>query len=231
MLYHIDKILYSLVLLYGFDYIIARKTKHRWFSIHAFGNLIVVITTIPGVIKTLQDPINAMNSITSPITNNIFCPASIIPISMINAVHIYHMLFFNLNNTDLFHHILFIPFMGIPGQIYKWGALRSFLSFTVSGFPGGIDYFNLVLVKHNIIQKITQKKICSFLNLWVRAPLLCFEVYMHYMAWLYKTTTVPIFINILVGGLSVFNGLYYLNSSIRSEVNYIHSIKNDYKTT
>lgn len=124
---------------------------------------------------------------------------------------------FNINKQDTFHHFLFGIFIGFPGIYYNWGVLRNFLCFGICGLPGFIDYTNLLLVKQGKMSKITQKKICSFLNIWVRVPIICFESFMHYIAWVYSTTTVPPGINILVGVLSLFNCLYYLNSSIRSE--------------
>ena len=40
---------------------------------------------------------------------------------------------------------------------------------------------------------------------------------MHYLAWRYDTTVVPLPANMLVGGLAFFNAIHYLGSSIRSD--------------
>ena len=202
------------------DNIIAKKLNHRWFCLHAFANLVITITSISGLINSLNDPINAMNSLVYLESNDIISPSSSIPICMINAIHFYHVVFFNLNKEDTFHHFLFGLFIGLPGFYYHWGALRNFLSFTICGFPGLIDYTNLLLVKQNLMLKQTQKKICSFLNCWIRAPLIILDVFMHFIAFKYSTTTVPLPINILVGVLGFYNGLHYLQSSIRSEERY-----------
>ena len=139
------------------------------------------------------------------------------PISMINAVHLYHVLVFKLNADELFHHALFLPLVGGPGQWYEWGALRSTLAFGISGLPGGIDYFMLVGVKGGRVSRTRQKQVSAALNQWLRAPLIVLETGVHYLAWRYDTTMVPLPVNLLVGGLAFFNALYYLGSSLRSD--------------
>ena len=65
---------------------------------------------------------------------------------------------------------MFVPLIGGSGMCYQWGAVRNLLSFFISGFPGGMDYFFLVLVKYNMISKLQQKKYCSNLNIYCRCP-------------------------------------------------------------
>ena len=47
------------------------------------------------------------------------------------------------------------------------------------GIPGGIDYFMLFLIKMNLLNKLTEKKINRFLNLLIRWPVmfLCFYIF------------------------------------------------------
>lgn len=166
-----------------------------------------------------------MNSLVYHESNNFLSPSSTVPICMINAIHFYHVVFFNLSREDIFHHFLFGIFIGIPGFYYHWGALRNFLSFSICGFPGLIDYTNLLLVKQNLMLKQTQKQICSFLNCWIRAPLITFYTLLSFIAIKFSTTTVPLSINILVIILSFYNGMHYLQSSIRSEERYNFKLK------
>ena len=56
--------------------------------------------------------------------------------------------------------------------------LSSLSNFTLCGLPGGIDYLLLILLKYNIINKITEKKINRFLNLLIRWPLMFLGGYM-----------------------------------------------------
>jgi hypothetical protein len=148
---------------------------------------------------------------------SLWAAGSMVPISMINAVHLYHVLMFKLSKDELFHHALFLPLVGGPGQWYHWGALRSTLSFGISGLPGGIDYAMLVAVKGGHVSRERQKRVSAAVNLWLRAPLIVLEAGVHYLAWRYGNTVVPLPINAMVGGLAFFNALYYMDSSIRSD--------------
>jgi hypothetical protein len=139
------------------------------------------------------------------------------PIIIVNTVHLYHMmpfLGFNLGSNDYFHHLMFIPTVGFIGQAYDWGALRAFLAFFISGLPGGIDYFHLVLIKHDMMTISQQKRICADLNIWMRGPFIVVEVWIMYQAWLYGNTTVPGAAICVVGLLSVFNAQYYTKQAV-----------------
>ena len=65
--------------------------------------------------------------------------------------------------------------IGAPGHCYEWGPLRNFLAFFISGFPGGLDYFFLVLCKHKLMTKLTQKRYCNNINVWCRMPGILFS--------------------------------------------------------
>merc|ERR1719174_2877425 len=84
----------------------------RWFFTHALANLVVVVTAARPVWTTLTDPHNAMDSRVYNDTS-FFGSASPMALTMINAVHVYHMIGgFQLTAADYFHHLLFIPFLG-----------------------------------------------------------------------------------------------------------------------
>ena len=53
----------TLVLLLFYDKVVVRKlgTKQRWFSIHAFANLLVVLTALNSVRYTISDPLNSLD--------------------------------------------------------------------------------------------------------------------------------------------------------------------------
>ena len=52
-----------LILLLAYDKVVARRlsTKNRWFSIHAFANLLVVLTALNSVKHTVLDPLNSLD--------------------------------------------------------------------------------------------------------------------------------------------------------------------------
>ena len=43
------------------DVLVARKTAHRWFCIHALANALVAVTALPGLFATLSDPLHAQD--------------------------------------------------------------------------------------------------------------------------------------------------------------------------
>jgi hypothetical protein len=192
---------YAFVVLYLFDVLIARKLydvvpnssgekplkkpqKCRWFAIHAFANMLVCIAAARPFVTTLADPANSCDSDKYPDTS-IFGSASNFPLVMIVTVHAYHMLIFNdLNSADWFHHLMFIPTMGLPGLIWKWGPTQSFLCVFISGLPGGIEYFALTLNKIGwITERSFLKKLGAMQNTWCRWPGILLSSYNIYMGW------------------------------------------------
>jgi hypothetical protein len=219
-------IFFCLVSLYMVDKFIINNNqdKHRWFLLHFFGNSFVTFTSFSGFIHCLKDPINSMNITMFPNSNDFLSPASLWPISMINSIHIYHILFYKLDSNDLFHHLLFIPTVGFLGQFYSWGPMGSFLAMFISGLPGGKDYLSLYLYKKNCINKLTQKKYSFLLNIFIRAPFICFNFFLHYLGYIYGVTDIPPLINFFVAGLGIFNAMYYLHSSTESYIKYRNNI-------
>lgn len=195
-------------------------SKIRWFLLHFIANLFVTIVSFNGFILCVKDPVNCMNSKKFPNSDFLFSPASLWPISMINSIHIYHMLFYKLDSNDIFHHLLFIPTVGFLGQFYSWGPIRSFLAMFISGFPGGKDYFSLYLYKKKYISKLSQKKYSFLLNIFIRAPFICFNFFLHYLGYIYGITHIHPLINFFVAGLGIFNAMYYLKSSTESYINH-----------
>jgi hypothetical protein len=186
--------------------------------VHAFANLLVVISALRATVATLLDPIHAFdNSIYED--TGFFGTGTPWPNIIVNSVHIYHMLAFKLTRADYFHHLLFVPTMGFIGQYYRMGSFRAFLSFWISGLPGGLDYFNLVMVKHGKLDMLTQKRYCAAINIWMRAPCLVlagFIIYLNYRyAEEYQAATLPpLLCSFLSGGLAVFNGMYYTKQAV-----------------
>ena len=202
-----------LAVIFAFDKLCAPR-KARWFAIHAFANLCVVLTSLVSIGVVATDPVFAMDS-RKYHDNSMFGNASPWPILIVNAVHVYHMLAFsNLTSSDYFHHLMFIPTVGFFGQYYEWGSVRNFLCLFISGLPGGVDYLMLVFVKIGRIETITQKRVCAALNTWVRAPGITYEVGLMYIAFITGNTTVPWPVNLMVAGLSWFNAQYYNKQSV-----------------
>jgi hypothetical protein len=129
------------------------------------------------------------------------------------------MVAFKCSQADLFHHIVFAGTMGSAGQFYRLGAFRGFLVFWLSGVPGGIDYFNLVLVKLKRLDILTQKRYCANINIWMRGPFLVISAFIIYLNYCYHGRDEgngypPMIVAALIGFLCVFNGQYYTKQSV-----------------
>ena len=208
-----------LLALWLFDTLVAKRTlgessTARWFAVHAFANFIVVITSTVALFSCLSDPIHCGDPDTFPDTSA-FGASSPWPILTTNSVHVYHLLAFKLSASDIFHHLMFIPTIGFMGQFWAWGPVRNALAFFISGLPGGIDYFNLVLTKTKRMKVIRQKRICAALNCWVRGPGLIIFSFVLYQGLIYGTTPyVPKLAIAIIALLNTFNGMYYLKQSV-----------------
>ena len=93
-------------------------------------------------------------------------------------IEVYHMVGgFRLSSADYFHHLLFVPLCGVPGQLFQWGAISNFQAVFISGLPGGIDYLLLGLQKISRVgsgslfaAKMYEKRFNANLNTWLRGP-------------------------------------------------------------
>ncbi len=133
--------------------------KARWFKLHACINSLIVGLTVDNIYMMICDPQCGFE----PKMNNI---DGIFTVSL----HLYHCLFFKLKGIDYYHHGLsvFVPILLVPNIKYKFNSLYYF---TLSGLPGGLDYFALSLVKYDYISKLKEKQISSLLNTYIRMPL------------------------------------------------------------
>ena len=197
----------------------------RWFFTHAAANLVVVLTGARALAVMFTDPINAVDSRVYSDTSA-FGAASAWPLTMINAVHFYHMVGgFQLTGADYFHHLLFIPALGIPGQILLWGAVEPGGACFISGLPGGISYFMLGLLKIGKLDTMSEKRITANLNCWIRVPGILLSSFLVYQAVLYGRHTLPMWPAVLQVILPFYNALYYCKQAVANyTVHYMTSL-------
>lgn len=201
-----------LYVLFVFDRLAAPK-RARWFALHGFGNLLVVITGFNGMITSLSDPLFSLDSRVYT-DRSLLGNASPWPAYVINSLHVYHILFFDLNKQELFHHLVFVPIIGFMGQYYEWGCSLGFMAFFICGLPGAVDYLLLVLVKYGKIEPIHQKRVCAAMNVYIRGPFIIISAHTIYLAMLYDHLTVPKFVCSAILCMSLFNSLYYTKQSV-----------------
>lgn len=199
--------IFAIAMLGIFDYLFARKTKARWFVVHAYANFFVVLFGAADVWTCLQDPFQAGKG-----------DYNLIPFYFITGVHAYHMLAFsNLKVSDWVHHLLFSGVMCTFGMLDAWGPMQNLVGFFLSGLPGGIDYVLLTLVKHDVLHYLEEKKWNTRINVWLRCPGCLLGAFTLYAVSLdapartdfNHTTASPIMARI-VAFLCAVNGLYYM---------------------
>jgi len=201
-----------MVILYFFDKV-AAPTRARWFALHGFANCLVVVTAMKGMLQSLRDPLYSLDS-RKYNDRSVFGSASPWPVYIINSLHVYHMLFFEVSGQELFHHLAFVPAIGFMGQFFEWGCALGFMAFFISGLPGAIDYLLLILVKYKHINAIVQKRVCAGLNLYVRGPMVIISAHTIYIAMLYDHLTVPNWACGIILVIALFNSLYYTKQSV-----------------
>ena len=154
----------------------------RWFWLHAIANFFVCCTALTSVWATLTDPIGALDG-RSHSDLSFFGDASLWPLTIINSVHVYHMIGqFELSGADYFHHLVFVPALGFPGQVYRWGSLGNMMAFFISGLPGGLDYLLLGCQKLGLVDHLFEKQASANLNTWLRVPGILFTSTLLYQA-------------------------------------------------
>ena len=63
----------------------------RWFFIHAICNFFVCVTAFPALVAVFQDPLHALDPAVFH-DASVLGNASLWPLTIINSVHIYHMI-------------------------------------------------------------------------------------------------------------------------------------------
>ena len=104
----------------------------RWFFIHSFANVVVVASALSSVLSILDRPFDIMDTAVHT-DASFFGSASRWPLTIVNSVHLYHMVGgFSLSSADYFHHLMFIPTLGLSGQVFSWGAGANWQAFYIS---------------------------------------------------------------------------------------------------
>jgi hypothetical protein len=157
----IEMCFFAFAICFFIDIILYAQTgpTARWFKLHTCVNSLIVGLTCQNVYTMILNPQSGFD-IKNTHTDGIFTV----------VLHLYHCMFFELKTIDYYHHGLsvFIPVLLVPNINYRFTSLYYF---TLSGLPGGVDYFALTLVKYDYISKLTEKQVSSILNAYIRMPL------------------------------------------------------------
>ena len=183
-------------------------TKTRWFQLHAAVNAIIVSIIYEDVIKLYIDPIENNGELSSQMEGY-----------FIIFLHIYHLFISkNLSFMDYFHHILFVGLGFVPAFLVYTNNLIRLASFAGCGITGFLEYSSLVLVKHNLIDSLKQKKFNSYLYNYVRYPLSLYSIVAMYMAYRKNNLTINPFMLTYISIIIFFNGAFYNKLTVENYI-------------
>lgn len=143
--------------------------RARWFLLHSLVNVLIAGLCLPGARAFLTRPHEAL--VLAAESDALLSPASPWPLTLAVALHAHHCIGgFALSRADWFHHVVFIPTLGVPGMLFDWGCVHNWLALFVCGVPGAVDYLLLGCQRMDRMTRWDQKRIAANLNVWLRAP-------------------------------------------------------------
>ena len=159
-------ILFNIVIFFsGFTAIDTIFTKLKlegvYYGVHAIHNALITYATLPDVSRTLTQFSNISQF-----------PTNMLALQLCFALHFYHIAFYwrKFRQNDWLHHVLMIGVALPIGGYINGGPLLGYSLFFTTGLPGGIDYCMLCLVRNGVFLKETEKRINTFLQVWIRSP-------------------------------------------------------------
>lgn len=203
----IKNILYGIGFFIGTDLLLKiNRIEGRYYFNHVLCNSIVVYNTFNSMLLCYNtyDMIN-QTQITSLYNAKI----------IIYSLHLYHVLWYfnNLRRDDWIHHILMIGIVLPLTEIVPQNNIISHALFYTTGLPGLIDYTLLFLNRNNIINKYFEKRVNTFLNLWIRAPGCIMNTNMSIMAIMSnynQLTNNQLYGGMIMASLVYWNGIYFM---------------------
>lgn len=191
------------------------KIEGRYYLVHTICNFFITLLTFNDLIFTY---VNFLDFINYPMN---FRAATIT-----FALHIYHTIWYfkKLRFDDWLHHILTCG-LALPLTMFvNCGSLLGHSLFFLTGLPGGIDYFLLFLNRNGYINKMTEKKINNYLNLWIRCPGCISQAVVTAAGYSMINSlddsllsTYDLYTGVITGLIVFWNGVYFMNQVV---VNY-----------
>tara|TARA_B100000780_G_C21066225_1_gene428741 strand:+ start:580 stop:912 length:333 start_codon:yes stop_codon:yes gene_type:complete len=103
------------------DLTMARRSKARFFALHALTNSIVTLLATKDAVSAMVDPLTAMEG-----------ACNVTPAYMVLTLFIYHITMFkNVPYDEWWHHIIFGVGIGGVGLHYCPGPLQNALCFFI----------------------------------------------------------------------------------------------------
>lgn len=179
-----------------------------YYAVHSIHNAIIVYSTLPEVVVSLTDLPAAIHR-----------PVNLFALQICAALHIYHILYYykKFRFDDWLHHILMIGIALPIGGIVPSGTMLGFSLFFTTGLPGGVDYALLFLTRNLWLNRETEKRINTWLNVWIRSPGCVAQATLSIVALNMNAavlSTAEWYSGLVAGLLNYWNGQYFMQQVV-----------------
>jgi len=132
-----------------------------YYIVHAIHNAMIVATTLPDVLHAMTDLHNIWDY-----DMNYFA------IYICFSLHFYHIAIYwhKFRKDDWLHHGLMLGVCLPVGYAVDGHCATGMALCMTTGFSGGIDYVLLALVRNGLLDKKIEKRVNTFMNVWIRSP-------------------------------------------------------------
>lgn len=176
-----------------------------YYLTHSFCNLLIVLLTYSDVLTIYSNPNTILEMSNSDIAA-----------CLTYGLHFYHLIWYfkKLRFDDWLHHILMI-FIALPIASY-FGPTRilGHSLFYTTGLPGMIDYLLLFLVRNNYINRLIEKSINRYLNIWIRCPGCIIHGFLTIMYISNIYSVLDRILALITGILVYWNGIYFMDQIV-----------------
>jgi hypothetical protein len=179
-----------------------------YYAVHSIHNAAIVYSTFPEIISTFTQFQTAIQA-----------PVNLFALEICAALHIYHILFYRkkFRFDDWLHHILMIGIALPIGGLVPSGSMLGFSLFFTTGLPGGIDYALLFLTRNLWMDRESEKRVNTALNVWIRSPGCAAQAALTILALYMNTSILSPFAwygGLLAGILNYWNGQYFMQQVV-----------------
>ena len=190
-----------------------------YYGVHAFHNALILSTTWYDVVKTF----------TNFDTMRLIAP-NYDAIQLCFALHLYHCLFYwrKFRTDDWLHHGLMIGIALPIGCFESSASLVGFNLFFTTGLPGGLDYAFLFCVRNGWMNRLTEKELNRWIQVWIRSPGCQWQVALNivYVFGFYGPWYVKL-IGLIPAALTYWNGQYFMDQVVADHAVQMERLKYD----
>ena len=192
--------------------------SRQWYLLHAIANGFISVVVFLDCIKVLMDPLISVAT-----------EFNTLGLAMAITLHFHHIMISmkDMSIIDWIHHMVSCMLVGFLSMFYIKGLIINYTLFFICGVPGGIDFLLLALNKYGLVDRMTEKKINVFLNMWIRLPGILYGCFSGWICYLYNGTTYNILLYILIIFLNLYNSIYFAELVVKNYGEHLQKNKNN----